>query len=298
MPGVLTFLSGLLLNLKSFLYFRRTNPFCLKKSLLCPAFLLATLANAQSFRLPVSFGYAKMAAYSNQFNDAFSFTANQGALAARKTFAAGLYGEQRFQLKALSATSAAFVLPTTSGNFGLKGDYFGEQAYNESTLGLAYGRALGPKAAVGVQFNYYRVKVAGYGSASTINFDAGAIFHLTPQLNAGLHVYNPVAQGWGKEGMEKLPAVYNAGLGYDASPQFFVSVEMEKVEDNPIGINAGIHYQMAEKLLARVGMQSATSVYYFGLGVQLKSFRIDVTASLHPYLGLTPGLLLLYAQKE
>jgi uncharacterized membrane protein len=263
-----------------------------------PLLFLSAFAHAQVTRMPVSFTYTKVTAYSHQFSDAFSFGSNQGALAGTKTFSAGVYSERRFLLKALSAYSAAFALPTASGNFGLKADYFGEQAYNESSIGLAYARLLSDKVAVGVQFNYTGLKAAGYGSAATLNFDAGALFQLTPQLNAGLHVYNPVGKNWGKDGTERLPAIYTVGLGYDASPQVFIGAEIEKVEDQPVGVNAGLHYQLADKLIARIGFQSSTSVYYFGLGVQVKNFRFDVTASLHPYLGLTPGLLLLYASKE
>lgn len=270
----------------------------MKSCFLICAFFFSSLAHAQNLRHSIDLTYTRLTAYSNAFADAFSFAGNQAALASAKKFSAGVYSERRFLLKELSAYSAAAVLPTASGNFGFKGDYFGGQAYNESSLGLAYARALGNKAAVGVQFNYTGLKAAGYGSASTLNFDAAALFHLTPQLNAGLHVYNPVAVGWGKNELEKLPSVYAMGLGYDVSPQVYFGAEAEKVEDQPIGINAGLHYELAEKLIARVGVRSATAVYYFGFGVKWKTVRLDATASVHPYLGLTPGLLLLYSAKE
>lgn len=272
--------------------------FCLKKVFLLSAVFFYLNTWAQSLRQSIDFTYAKLTSYSRQFNDVFSFSGNQGALAAAKNFSAGVYSERRFLLNALSAYSAAAVLPTASGNFGIKGDYFGEADYNESSLGLAYAKALGSKAAVGVQFNYVGLKAAGYGSASTVNFDAAALFHLTPQLNAGVHVYNPVAASWGKDDVEKLPSVYTMGLGYDVSPQVYIGAEAEKVEDQPIGVNAGLHYQVAEKLIARIGVRSATQVYYFGFGVQLKDLRLDATASIHPYLGMTPGLMLLYSPKK
>lgn len=281
-----------------FPYIRLPIPFCLKQCFLLSVLLFSAAANAQNLRNAVGATYTKLTVYSNQFTDAFSFTGNQGALAAAKKLSAGVYSERRFLLKALSSYSAALVLPTTSGNFGLKGDYFGEADYNESSIGLAYARALGTKVAVGVQFNYVGLKAAGYGSASTLNFDAGFVLHLTTQLNAGLHVYNPVAASWGKEGVEKLPSVYAMGLGYDVSPQVYIGAEAEKIEDQSIGVNAGLHYQIANRLITRIGVQSATSSYYFGFGVQLKDFRLDATVSLHPYLGTTPGLLLLYSSKE
>lgn len=262
------------------------------------ALFFALFAQAQISRMPVSIAYTKITAYSNRFSDAFSFAANQGALAAQKHFSAGVYSEERFSLNALRTHAAAFVLPTASGNFGVTGNYSGEQAYHESSVGLAYAKSMGSNAALGVQFNYFSVGAAGYGAASTINFDAGALFHLTPQLNAGLHVYNPVGKRWGKDGGEKLPAIYTAGLGYDVSPQVFVGMEAEKTEDQPVGLNAALHYQVAERLMARVGVQSATAVYFIGFGTKVKNLRLDVTASLHPYLGLTPGLLLLYTRNK
>ena len=51
-------------------------------------------------------------------------------------------------------------------------------------------------------------------------------------------------------------------------------------------------------LAARAGVSTSTSVYYFGIGVGLKQFRLDATASVHQQLGITPGLLLLFNLKK
>lgn len=200
-------------------------------------------------------------------------------------------------LQELTSYSFGAVLPTSSGHFGLAGDYFGGRLYNESTVGLAYGRNLGSNVDVGLGFHYFSMKAAGYGAASTVTVDAGALFHLTDAVQTGVSVYNPVGMKIGKTGEEKLPSVYSAGIGYDASPQFYIGAEAQKVEDQLLSVNAGFQYLLAEKLVARAGIRSATSVYYFGFGIKMQRLRIDVAASFHPYLGVTPGLLLLYASK-
>ena len=256
------------------------------------------IADGQPLRLPMSATYVQLTAYSSQFRDAFSASGNQGTLGAKQSFSAGLYTEKRFMMRELSSFNAALVLPTTSGNFRWKGDYFGNPSYNESSAGLAYARELGSKVALGIQFNYFSLKTAGYGKASTVGFDAGVLLQLTPMLSAGLQASNPVGVSWGKNDVERIPAVYTLGLGYDVSPQVFIGVEAEKTADQPVSINAGLHYVVAEKLIARTGVRSATGLYYLGLGFQLKTFRIDATVSVHPYLGTTPGLLLLYAAKK
>lgn len=264
---------------------------------LIPVILLLHLHNAvsaQTIRRPVAAEYISTGVYSNSHTDVFSFTANQASLSALKNVSAGIYGERRYMLRELSFYTAAFALPTRSGNFGLKGGYYGSADYNETNAGLAYARKLGSKIDIGVQFNYYGIKVAGYGKAATINAEAGIIMHLTERLNAGIHVFNPAGGKFGKNGDEKLPFVYTAGLGYEASEQFFASMEIEKEEDLPVNVKAVLQYRVLKQLFVRGGVSSAIPSFWMGCGFGSTSFRIDATASYHPQLGVTPGLLLIF----
>ena len=249
---------------------------------------------AQTLRKPVTASYIGLGAYSLNHIDAFSFTSNQASLAQIKTATAGVYAERRFLLNELNNYTAAIALYTNSGNFGLKANYYGFSDYNETQLGLAYGRKLGNKVDIGAQFNYYSIRIPTYGDASAISFELGAVLHVTDKLHAGVHVSNPVGGKFGEEQQEKLSSVYSMGLGYDASEKFFISTEIEKEEDQPVNVNAGMQYKFLPQLLARVGVSTATSTAWFGLGLTIKAIRIDVTTSYHPQLGITPGLLFLF----
>lgn len=255
--------------------------------------LKTSLLPAQILRKPISANYTGLGAYSLNHVDVFSFTSNQASLAQLQNITAGVYVERRFLLSELSNYTAVIALPTTTGNFGLKTNYYGFSDYNETQLGLAYGRKLGSKVDIGAQFNYYGVRIAGYGNASAISFELGTVMHITDKLHAGVHVANPVGGKFGKDKEEKLSSVYSMGLGYDASEKFFVSAEVEKEENQPVNVNAGMQYKFLSQLLARVGISTATSAAWFGLGLNLKSFRIDITTSYHSQLGITPGLLFL-----
>ena len=246
------------------------------------------IVSGQVVRKPVAVTYPAITAYSSQFKDAFAFRSNTAALAGLTQFSTGIYSERRFLLNELASYSFALALPTTSGIFGLKGDYFGGELYRETNLEVAYGRKLGEKCQIGIGFDYVSLQALGYGSASALTFDAGVIVHLTDRLQTGVHAYNPVGMKMGKTGEEKLPAIFSVGLGYDVSSQLFMGTEAVKTEDQSISVNAGIHYAFAEKLVARGGFISSTSVYYIGFGVQVKKIRIDVTGSFQPYLGSTP----------
>jgi hypothetical protein len=261
--------------------------------------LLAVTASAQTLRRPVAATYTGLGAYSLTHADVFSFAANQASLAQLKNASAGVYGERRFLLSELNNYTAAIGLPTSSGNFGLKANYYGFTDYNETQLGLAYARKLGKKVDVGAQFNYHGISIAaGYGNSSAISFELGTVLHISDRLHAGLHAANPVGGKFGKNEEEELSAVYTLGLGYEASEKFFVSAEIQKEEDRPVNVNAGLQYKFIPQLLVRAGMSSATSSGWLGVGLKIKTFRIDVTANYHPQLGITPGLLLLFDFKK
>jgi len=267
---------------------------CLRRTILCWIFCVVFVSvRSQTFLSPVSIVYTRTNTYSSVHNDAFSFTANQAALARSKNFSAGFCGERRFLLADLSSYQLAAALPTGSGNFGLHGSYIGNSAFNVSAVGLAYARKLS-QVDVGVQFNYYQVTIAGYGNASAVNFEAGGILHVTDQFQTGLHIYNPTRASIGKSGEEKLPLIYSFGLGYDASEKFFIGTEIQKEEDQPVNVNIGLQYSFDKKLFARAGLSTATSSFFLGAGFMLNGCRIDVTASMHPSLGVTPGMLLIY----
>lgn len=259
---------------------------------------ISFFAHTQTVRVPVSSAFTKLNAYSTTYVNAFSFGPNQAALASLQNFSAAIFSERRFLLKELSFYSLALGLPTSHGNFGFKADYFGDATNNESGLGISYGRKLGERIDLGVQFNYYNHKIAGYGSASAINAEGGLILHLTEGLNFGIHIYNPTGVKIGKIAEERLPAAYSAGFGYELSKKFYIGFEVEKIEDQPVNINVGLQYYFQEKMIASAGITSASSSYFLGFGVWLKSFQLNAVATVHPQLGITPGLLLLFKKEK
>lgn len=257
-------------------------------------FILFTGKSAgQAVRQPIAANYIGLGAYSKKHIDAFSFTANQAALAQIKNAAGGVYGEKRFLLSSINFFSAVAVLPTQQGNFGLQADYFGFKNYNESQIGLAYARSLGNKVDIGIKFNYYGFRIPAYGNTSAINFEIGAITHLSEKLHVGIHTYNPVGGRLSKTDEEKLSSIYKFGIGYEASEKFFVSTEIIKEEDQPVNVVVGVEYNFIKQFFVRAGISTETTNSYVGAGISWKNFRLDITGGYHPQLGFTPGLMMI-----
>ncbi len=200
-------------------------------------------------------------------------------------------------LKDVGYYNVAVAVPTQRGNFGFKGDYFGNSFLNETAAGVAYARRLGAGVDVGVQFNYYGVNAGGYGTAAAVTAEAGVVIHLTEDFRVGLHVYNPTSVKIGKED-EELPSIFNMGFGYQVSEVLFLTGTIEKVQHQAAAVTAGLQYNFDKKLFANGGFLTSTGAYYLGLGLIQKNFLLNASASIHPQLGFSPGLLLIYIKAK
>lgn len=260
--------------------------------------LIANSVFSQSLQKPIAAAYLGLGAYSIHHVDVFSVTSNQAALAQIKNISVGFYGEKRFLLAQTNMFSAIIAVPTKDGNFAFQADYFGFKNYNESQLGIAYARSVGKNLDLGIKFNYYSFRIPGFESPSTVNFEIGAIAHLTKKLNAGIHFYNPVGGRLSKTENDKLSSVYSFGLGYEASNNFLISVEMVKQEDLPVNVNVAMQYDFAKQFFARFGIATQNGSPFAGAGVCWNNFRLDVCASYHPQLGISPGFMLIMNFKK
>lgn len=268
------------------------------KKLLLPFYLIHCLSFAQSVRYTPGTLYTGVGAYSRAFAQSFSFLANQAALGNINRASAGVYAEQQYGLKQLATYMATAALPVGHGGIGLSAQYAGFKDFNESSVGLAYGKSLGP-VSVGVQCNYYMVHVAGYGNDAAIGVEVGSQWQITKQLYTGVHLVNPVGGRFQKASAERLAPVYELGLGYEASKQLFLGAQISKEENRALNVQAALQYiAVPDRLFVRMGIATATVTPFAGVGWQWKNCRADVCVRYHPQLGLSPGLLLLFYGKN
>lgn len=231
--------------------------------------------------------------YGTAQTNALHVAANQAALAYFKHFSAAVYGERRFLLQELSTYYATVAQPVGDGAFGVQLFYSGNADYNASKVGLAYGRSLGKKVSVGLQFNYINQHLRGYGNAAQVSAEGGMLVRFSEGFHAGFQVRNPAGVTFNKA-IEKLPPVYTAGFTYQPAQQLGITAELIKTAALPIAVQTGLEYRFAPAFWAKAGIASGTAAFFIAAGFQLKDFSIEVAGSAHPQLGVSPGLLLLY----
>jgi len=227
--------------------------------------------------------------YSRQFQHVFSALHNQAALAALPAITAGAYAERRFMLKATSLYALGLAVPTASGTFGLSVRHFGYAAFNQQQLGIAYGRNLGSRVSIGMQVDYLGLSMQQYGRAGMVTFEAGCLFHITPQLHAGIHAFNPAAQQLDKSGRQDIPVVYTAGAGYEASGNFLLSAEVIHTTDRALTTRLMCEYRIVPQLSVQLGLSTDPQLSGGGVRFSWQSLHIYLSAHYHSQLGITPA---------
>jgi hypothetical protein len=196
-----------------------------------------------------------------------------------------------------SFNSAFCVSP---GNINFQLDYSGAGDFNEMQTGIGYSRNLGELLQIGVRFNYYRLRIVGYGASSAFPVEAGVVFQLFPKLRTSMYVYNLMSAGPKGDGLSKIPTVVRFGIGYTASETVGISVEIIKESGKSVSFQPIIFYQAADKLFFRGGFSTNTGLIFFSGGYVFGQLRLDLSTSYMGTLGWSTGLGLQFtiAQKK
>lgn len=213
---------------------------------------------------------------------------------------AAVYGENSLipgGNKYFSFLSAFRVSP---GDINFQLDYAGAGDYHEMQTGIGYSRRLGELLQIGLRFNYYRIRIVGYGAASAFPVEIAAVFQLFPKLRTSLYVYNLMSAGPKGEWLSKIPTVVRFGIGYSASESVGLSIEIIKESGKSVSFQPIIFYQAAGKLFFRGGFATSTGLIYISGGYLIGKLRLDLSTSYMGTLGWTTGLGLQFtiAQKK
>jgi len=244
---------------------------------------------------PVGGRSAGMGYTSTAIADPWSVHNNQAGIGYMKNIFAGVYYESRFLINELSTKSAIVLLPTQSGVFGLDMNYYGYDKYNETKIGLAYGKAFGEKLSAGVQFDYLNTHIAdNYGNKGGVTFEVGLLSKLNKSLFIGAHVFNPIKIKIADYGDERVPTIIKIGMMYNLSTKVLVNTEVEKnITYKPV-FKGGVEYHIIKEIYLRAGISTNPVLNTFGVGLELKKLKIDIASSIHQVFGYSPQVSLLY----
>ena len=258
-------------------------------------FLLQVAVGGVAAQLPFSAGNSLVGinALSRHHADAFSFNGNAAAVISDHTVG-GVLAERKYGMKEGGEYLAALALPLGGGGIGFSLRSSGASGYNESEARLSYGRKLAGPLGAGAEIHYVGISMDGYGKISVPGFGLGLLFRLSETVSIGVFTRDPVGRGFGKDGLETLPAVYGLGIGFEPSDQFLFTANLQKEEGRPADGRLAFQYLPSPNFRLRGGVEFRRRTVLFGAGWRRKSGRaitaVDLQAGWHLQLGLSGTL--------
>ncbi len=207
----------------------------------------------------------------------------------KKKIQAGATAEQRFGLSELSMANIGAAYGLGSGGIGLQLGSFGFATYQETRVGLAYGRKLTDKFSVGAEFTGFATNTEGYASTFDVTFGLGIQLEIAPEIHVATRIFSPFRTERLPD--EYLPQLLAIGLSYRPSDQVILNAEVHQDTDHPLRVRAGVEYLPAEELSIRVGIATQASELSFGLGYEIiEGLDLSAGAVWHEVLGVWPGI--------
>ena len=197
--------------------------------------------------------------------------------------------ENQFLLSELNEHTAACAIPVNGGVIGVNLNYFGFDLYNETKIGLAFGKQLSKNFNIGVQLDYSETYIQeSTNSLHNFTFKIGIQKQLSKELMLGAHIFNPTTVKLNED--ENIPSLFRVGLRSDANQKVRVFTEGSLESEQNGNLHLGIEYKIINELALRTGFSTNPAKNSFGIGYSLNKIQIDVAVNKHPILGYSPQI--------
>ncbi len=181
------------------------------------------------------------------------------------------------------------------GHIGADIYYYGIDAYQQGALAVSYARPVAQNWFAGVRICYaYNYIPQEAVNRQLVTADLGVLGRLG-NWRVGASIQQFVQSQWQGRVEEHTPVVFRLGGGYFFTEQTFLSAELYKADNENADVRLGLSYAPADALVLRFGFGTLRPAVGFGLGLRIKHLQINLAATWHQQLGLSPLTDVVYA---
>lgn len=187
------------------------------------------------------------------------------------------------------------VMTNYRGNlFAFQASHFGYQHYGELVLGVGYGKLLGHKFALAMQFFYWFNHASHYASVHSLSFNISASYQINSQIQCGFLVTNPARLRYGLVDKEAppLPLMFSVDVNYKLNKHFFSFLQLEKGIVSPLKVRLGGYYHFSKPVALGFGFTVPNPELYLGVRLVWTHFQMEIRSLYHCKLGLSSSLSL------
>lgn len=228
--------------------------------------------------------------------DNISSLDHQGGLGLLDSHSVFLSFQNKFLLPELNTFACGGIFHTKQGNWGTVLNRFGNQYYNQNTLGIAYGKTFTPQFSFGLRLNYHRIQQYEYGNIGYFTTELGLLTKINKDFSIATQVYNPFRTKINIENEDesfRIASGIKIGLNYSYE-NFRVLVDIANNTNQKLILSAGLEYHITKSIDLRTGFNYPNKGFSAGLGYKTKAFIFDFYYLHHLLLGASFGSTLAY----
>ncbi len=189
-----------------------------------------------------------------------------------------------FGIADLGLVQAMVVAPAGSARLGFSFSRLGTDLYREMQAGVSVATGVTASDAIGVSVQFYRLSIAGYGSAGTAAIDLGMRLQPLEVISVALALTNCTGSAIGAC-REELPRSFAVALEWNPDAPFCMVLEISKETAFPMIVSWGGECSLAGILQIRAGWTTEYPGLSAGAGFSLSPIRFDYAWRWHSALG-------------
>ena len=234
---------------------------------------------------------ALVTAYDKSNQNLLSARINPAAAMGSKRTSFLLYAENRFLVKELPFIMGAVYIPVSS--WGITVDYsrLGNFHINQSAANISISKTVHPFVDIGLTLSASSLNTIVNASQLSFGYKVGMMFRCNKELVSGFS-FKRTEFSTGNN--SEFPNVeVSAGLGYSFSAVTNAALQISRAMDGDIALAGGISLKIKDKIRIDAGYSSSNYSLFGGVTIHHRFIRLGCYFSGHPYLGISPGLMLM-----
>ncbi|NQT25694.1 hypothetical protein HQ585_10085 [candidate division KSB1 bacterium] len=218
---------------------------------------------------------------------------NPACLATLDNWQVALYLTRPFGLKEVSHQTFCLGRPLFKGGIGITLQSFGARYYHEQQFSLAWATQIENQFSLGLRVRTGRLAIDRYGSTMAWMMDWGLLYRPLPRFQLGASLTNALRARLGQN-RKALPQ--SLRLGIQIKPAENVKINLDLIKDSrfPVQIAGGVEIQILPIWCVRAGFSNQPNYLCGGFGFQMRGWNLDYGYAIHPVLGGTHHISLLF----
>jgi len=244
---------------------------------------------------------ARMAALSGSAltqADAFAGLHNLSSSAQLNGSSFAFFGQTPYGISEIKDAGVSVLQHLGTGVMGVAFRSYGNAEFNRQRLNFGYALPLSDKFKVSSSIGYSSTRISnGYGKAHTLWTNIGATYDVRKDWKWAAVIDLPASA---LKNAEEQAATLRIGTTYSFGDQVALSAQVISSTNRQslVSYSFGLEYIPVEALSLRFGTNTFWQTWSVGVGTKFRNCSFDAACVVHPQLGVTPQISLIYEMEK